>query len=276
MKQKAFTLIELLVVIAIIGVIASIVLVNLSGTREKATIARGLQFSQSLNNSLGAEAVGVWMFENNLNDLSGNNNNGTLPNGGIFVDSMIYSGGNLGRALELNGINQHVRIPNSGSLNFGGPKITMEAWLYPHNPTAGYTMFIRKQTPGYDFWILNTGKLMAEIYHYYNAGWVFTSVYGTTILKPDQWYHVVATYQQGQYFKIYINGKEDGSRVAPDREVGTSTSPLYIGYSGWMGSGNAYFDGLMDNVRIYSEAMSAAQVQKHYVEELPKYQLTNK
>jgi len=40
MKRKSFTLIELLVVIAIIGLLSSIVLVSLSGTRQKAKIAK--------------------------------------------------------------------------------------------------------------------------------------------------------------------------------------------------------------------------------------------
>ena len=276
MKQKAFTLIELLVVIAIIGVISSIIFVNLSGAREKANIASALQFSQSLNHALGSEAGGVWNFENNTNDLSGNNNNGTLPNGGSFTDSMIYSGGNMGRAVELNGVNQYVNVSNSNSLNFGGSEVTMEAWLYPHNPTAGYTMFIRKQTPGYDFWLLPNGKLEAEIYH---PNWVtegYTSVYGRKVLQLNQWYHVVATYKQNQYFKIYINGKEDGSTVAPNKEVGTSSSSLCIGCAGWMGSGNAYFDGLIDGVRIYSRSLLSQEIQKNYAEGLEKHKIAEK
>ncbi|MDO8436136.1 MAG: type II secretion system protein, partial [bacterium] len=58
-KKKAFTLIELLVVIAIIGLLASIILVSLKGTREKARIAKSLDFSQRINHALGAYAVGI-------------------------------------------------------------------------------------------------------------------------------------------------------------------------------------------------------------------------
>jgi len=84
MKNKSFSLIELLVVIAIIGLLASIILVSLKGVREKAEIAKGLEFSQSIQHALGADAVGIWSFDEDsgstANDNSGYGNSGTLYN----------------------------------------------------------------------------------------------------------------------------------------------------------------------------------------------------
>jgi len=61
--KKSFTVIELLVVIAVLGLISSIILVSLKGTKEKAKIARSLQFEASLDHALRDEIVGEWKFE---------------------------------------------------------------------------------------------------------------------------------------------------------------------------------------------------------------------
>ena len=61
--QRGFTLMELLVIIAIFGLISSIVFVVSRSALDSARIARGLQFSQHLQNSFGAYAVGIWKFD---------------------------------------------------------------------------------------------------------------------------------------------------------------------------------------------------------------------
>ncbi len=98
-NKKAFTLIELLVVIAIVGLISSIVLVNLKGTREKARIAKALDFSHTIQHTLGAYAVGIWRFEeigDTALDSSGYGNHGTIT-------GATHTNGILGSALSFDG-----------------------------------------------------------------------------------------------------------------------------------------------------------------------------
>lgn len=136
MKDKSFTLIELLVVIAIMGLLSSIVLVNLKGTREKARIAKILEFSQSVNHALGAYAVGIWRFEEGQGstayDSSGYGNNGKLGDGTCtpgFGNCPNWTTGILGYALSFDGTDDYVQVVHSASLNITSA-ITLEAWVY--------------------------------------------------------------------------------------------------------------------------------------------------
>ncbi len=219
--------------------------------------------------------INDWTWVNLSNYNSGTNANlrffvteqhcNPPPSGAAWFDD-VYAGydiplwdiGRYNKALSFDGIDDYAIIPNSNSLSVGGTEITMEAWIYPRNPTAGYTMFIRKQTPGYGFWIMPDGKLYAEVYHpnYVVNGYSYSET-GSYTLSPNAWYHVVAVFKQNAYFKIYVNGVDRtvGSNVK-DFPVGVSTNDLWLGYPGWMGgSGDAFFNGLIDEVRIYSRAI---------------------
>ena len=215
----------------------------------------------NLKTCVDSDTVGYWSFDGNAEDSSGNGNDGSLlPQG----TGPTFSDGVLGRATDLDGIDDYVDVSHSSSITVTGQEITMEAWIYPRTPTsplgsepgAGYSFLIKKRDAQSGYYLIlmgesNAGKLQASV------GQSTSTVYatGTTVLQPNTWYHVVAVYKQNQYFKIYLNGKDDTSSSTSTVTIGSSTSPLQIGIPGWWGPPNdVNFNGKIDEVRISNVA----------------------
>jgi len=272
MKEKSFTLIELLVVIAIIGVITSIVLVNLSGTREKATFARGQQFSQSIQNALGYEAMGIWSFDQGGSiavDTSGYGNNGN-------INGAVSSPGIIGQALSFDG-GDYIDLGVNSKLNTP-IEATIEAWINHNvlNPSTGYVV---RRAPGgdtgwyYAFYGGGGGEPdneIASVIYYTNTSNVTAYLfpyYRNTQMK--KWYHAVLTLTSDGKVYFYINGALVSSKTATNfskwgGKDAVAATQTYIGQS---------FNGSIDEVRIYNKTLTSAQIQQHYVEGLKRHQL---
>ena len=259
MKNRGFTLIELLVVISIIGVIASIVLVSFSGSRDKAKLAKSQQFSANINHSLGAYAVGIWRFEEgagiNIHDESGYGNHGTFYGNPtpVFPDG-VYSGT---KALQFDGVDDYVDCDNDPSLNITDA-LTIEAWIYPQTIDPLTTILAKQNsasTPGQAYGMhITSNKLQYRASH--------QSVSSDSNIETNIWSHVVATID-GDYVKLYINGGLDKSEIQSGTPIIT-TKPVQIGYRGEEGGGGGAFNGTIDDVRIYNETLSVGQIQQHY------------
>jgi prepilin-type N-terminal cleavage/methylation domain-containing protein len=278
MKQKAFTLIELLVVIAIIGVIASIVLVNMRGSREKARIAKGHQFSQSIYHILGAYAIGVWSFDDSVTDasttdISGYYNHCELK-GGMDGNNVVE--GIIRNALYFNGSTDYLDCGNNDVFDITD-KITLAAWVKPDAdaPNAGHIVNRYWDRYSLDFNMNNLKRFRVSYRNQVNAQ---EEVLSDKKNDFNKWFYVVGVIDSvGDNVSIYIDGKLENSadfngtsiRLA---EGSPSENSFSIGVGGELN--DYFFKGAIDEVRVYHESLIAGQIQKYYAEGLERLQLT--
>jgi parallel beta-helix repeat protein len=204
----------------------------------------------SASNGLG----GIWHFEEGTGtvayDSSGNGNHGTVYGGAIWID------GKIGKALEFDGINDYVNVPDSNSLDITG-KITLEAWIYPYTVT---TMQVIVQKYNYSGPPYN-GAYYLEVggYGYNNKvlfglshnGYNFYYILSNTNIAANTWTHVAAT-SNGTHMIIYINGIKDKVATYSPGVIYASAAPLRIGcFLPELGV-SRFFDGVIDEVRVSS------------------------
>jgi len=96
------------------------------------------------------------------------------------------------------------------------------------------------------------------------------NVVSTSNLSLNIWYHVVCVREVGVNNRIYINGSLDNTSNISNLSVISSTSPMRVGFS----SSNyiqQYFPGKISVVRMYSKALSDAEVTKNYEAHKSRY-----
>jgi hypothetical protein len=180
-------------------------------------------------------------------DASGNGHTGVIS-GAAWTTQ-----GRFGNALSFNGISEWVTVNSTGLLNLT-TGMTVEAWVFP-TATTGVREILIKEGSNVD------------IYNLYARNWrglpesnVFVGgsnrVAEGPALPLNAWTHVAGTYD-GTTLRLYINGVQAAS-TAISGSITTSTGPLRIGGNSMWGE---YFQGRIDEVRIYNRALSQAEIQ---------------
>ncbi len=185
----------------------------------------------------------------------------------LFGFFLLFSGisytqvSGSGRAYDFNSSN--VSIPNSASLNMAN--VTLEAWIKADTWATNIwqNVIISKEgwATGENGYTLRSGAngslsfLMGDGV----PGW--HEVTSGPIMSTGQWYHVAGTYD-GLVMRLYINGIEVGTTNYAGA-IATTTYTLSIGNSTYAPGGNRYFDGMIDEVRIWNSALSQATLRDY-------------
>lgn len=183
-------------------------------------------------------------------DTSGHNNNGSFGSGVIWDDV-----GKYGKALAFDG-SSAVTIQNSSSLQL--VNMTLELWVFP---TAAYNEYKSLIVKNYDY--LLYGWTPNDNPYCFASNPVGGIVSGTTdtigctnsALPLNTWTHLAVTYD-GLAVKIY----QDGALVRTlnsNAGIPVNSGVLQIGGSQY----GEYFVGKIDEVRVYSRALTQAEIQ---------------
>jgi hypothetical protein len=216
--------------------------------------------------------VGHWTFNNGTAvDSSGSGNNGELlgtplPTFTSDVPLQLGAGQSLSLINDAEHAEQRVEVPASASLDIAGA-ITLAAWVKPTG--AGWDGIVAKNpldgsgpnhAGSFEFRIENGGRRLQFLHQ---QGFVNDTVgYSSTgTVNSGSWSHVAVTAVDGEAVNFYINGALAGTVAHAGNFGSFTTSPLYIGNRGDFTTLTTPFDGSIDDVRVYNEALTAAQIQ---------------
>ncbi|HEX2021998.1 MAG TPA: LamG domain-containing protein, partial [Candidatus Thermoplasmatota archaeon] len=189
--------------------------------------------------------VAWWRGEDSFADASG-------AHPGTPVGNVGFADGLVGRAIRVTdgGPANHVRVAHHPALSFGASEPhTIELWM---NETAGRGLHhILGKRVGCNGDPNDFNYQMAEVDG--AGGYVFTPVGSNVALPSNRWVHLAGTYD-GATHRLYVDGALVATQVAGPRAE--NAAALLLGASGAC----VGFEGLLDEVTVYSRALSAAEI----------------
>ncbi|XEC93010.1 LamG-like jellyroll fold domain-containing protein [Paenibacillus tarimensis] len=206
---------------------------------------------EQAKNLLVPYTVSLYSFEGDANNTFGSN-------GGNVTGSPAYSAGKIGQAIELNGANSYVTLPQAQHLS-NADRITIATWVYWNGSSQWQRIFdFGNNTNQYMFLTPRSGNNTLR-FGIRNGGG--EQIVQTSQLSANEWVHVGVTLGDGS-LKLYVNGElkaeNNNNPIKPSDFI---PSKNYIGKSQWP---DPLFSGKIDEFRIYGSVLSADEIKALY------------
>jgi hypothetical protein len=171
---------------------------------------------------------------------------------GTISGATRVTGGRFGKALSFDGTNDWVTIGDRSELDLLNAG-TLEAWVQP-SALASWRSVIMKEMAGGLPWALHassdTGVPSA---HLFSGNSI--DAFGPAPLLQSTWTHLAMTWDSAE-LRLYVDGAEVATAPATAALAGSAGS-VRIGGNG---VASQFFSGLIDEVRIFSDARTPAEI----------------
>jgi hypothetical protein len=215
------------------------------------SVDMSIGYSPGLDPSLVAwwrldETAGTAAF-----DSSTNGNDGILNGDPQWVE------GKINGALDFDGDGDYVDCGNPDSVFDITGELTVAAWVNIRSLPTGWSPAVVK---GENAWRISTNNTQTS-FHFGINYWETANyaVNGSIEVSMNEWHHVCGTFD-GTTIALYVDGVADGT-VVNDIGIGVNTTNLWIGGNPEVTYEQRNWDGLIDEVGIFSRALTAAEIQ---------------
>ena len=202
--------------------------------------------------------IATYQLNGNANDLSGNYS-GTPTN-------VSYGVGEFDLAGVFNGSSSYIDTALNSSAVSSSSDFTISAWVNIDNFTSSYSQILVDGSNaswsglGFSFQVTDTGLLRLNLAN--NGSSAGVTLTSSAVLSLSTWYNVIAVIDVGNEIRLYLNG------------VSVANSSISSGARNTIGnwqigrdtSGARWFDGSIDQVRIFNKALSAGEITTLYNE----------
>lgn len=214
----------------------------------------GTYYSEGNWDNLNGSLQAFYPFNSNTDDESGNGNSPTFSSVSSAADRYNIENS----AVALNGLDTYIQIPHSTSLDFTG-EISLSVWINPSQVNIEQQT-ISSKGGGWNRagWLLT---LMNDKIRWHLGDGTTEALFDTEKSIPaNKWSHVVATWKDG-VMSVYINGELDNASASWAVGLVSNTYDYYIGKNDYIDN---YFNGLVDDQRVYSRAIDQSEILQLY------------
>ncbi|MEK6860049.1 MAG: LamG domain-containing protein [Nanoarchaeota archaeon] len=199
--------------------------------------------------------IAYYPFEGNANDMGGNGNHGIVYGTGA---TFSLDSGRIGEGLKFNGINNYVNVSNS--VDFSNlPGLTISVWIKPSTIPVKWEGIIDK---GYNSSFIIGKRDTINEFGFGIGKNGDTNFITTTGALDNNWHHISAT-ANGNILKIYIDGVLN--YTAPQTVlIGNNNYSLVIGADMSTYPSQKWFNGSIDEVKIWNYALSDNEINREY------------